>query len=577
MGVLDRIRSAVAPPAPIAAAVVRRVDTTGQMPKPRAESREGTEAWEAWRRVGEIHYSTTQQARLVGRLDWTLRVNGGEPMDTASSDAVLTAAFGEGFRDLAVRSALHLQVPGGYHLCRTRPSDPNSWKIIGYSPNRADREAMEASDIVIVVREEDPADSARNDSPVLASLDTARALILARAQERAQSRNRTAQHGILVYANETKLNESELMDVITAPLANEGSAASVVPNLIGVPAEFVKDGFNQVDLGGDYDEKLSDKIDRLVRSLAVQLDVPPELLLGFGDTNHWSAWAIQEDNWLGHVEPLAAPIGRGFAEAIMAATDTTGLALEPDPGPLLQRRPTPTDALAAYEAMLVSGDWTREQIGANETDAPTPEEIAARTPLAPAVPAPPAAAEPIAASLTWEQVQERLPQRPVVAAVKSGPDPRALAAIDTQAYDATEDLVSDTADRALERLGAKVRSMAQRSQIDVPTEKTNAEVAVAFTGQIPNADTMIADTIAAAAPKVERIITRAFARTRSAGVDVHPDPDDLAGAQALFASLVSDVVASRLAAAPTHAACWQAARRVVSVAGGSPDPVQMVA
>lgn len=577
MGVLDRIRSAVAPPAPIAAAVVRRVDTTGQMAKPRAESREGTEAWEAWRRVGEIHYSTTQQARLVGRLDWTLRVNGGEPMDTASSDAVLTAAFGEGFRDLAVRSALHLQVPGGYHLCRTRPSDPNSWKIIGYSPNRADREAMEASDIVIVVREEDPADSARNDSPVLASLDTARALILARAQERAQSRNRTAQHGILVYANETKLNESELMDVITAPLANEGSAASVVPNLIGVPAEFVKDGFNQVDLGGDYDEKLSDKIDRLVRSLAVQLDVPPELLLGFGDTNHWSAWAIQEDNWLGHVEPLAAPIGRGFAEAIMAATDTTGLALEPDPGPLLQRRPTPTDALAAYEAMLVSGDWTREQIGANETDAPTPEEIAARTPLAPAVPTPPAASEPIAASLTWEQVQERLPQRPVAAAVQSGPDPRALAAIDTQAYDATEDLVSDTADRVLERLGAKVRSMAQRSQIDVPTEKTNAEVAVAFTGQIPNADTMIADTIAAAAPKVERIITRAFARTRSAGVDVHPDPEDLAGAQALFASLVSDVVASRLAAAPTDAACWQAARRVVSVAGGSPDPVQMVA
>lgn len=617
MGVLDRIKAVVAPPAPIAAAVVRRMDTTRSMDKPRAESRQATDAWTFFRDIGEVHYSITQQARLVGRLDWTLAIGGGEPMDTESSDAVLVAAFGEGVRDLAVKAAIHLQVPGGYSLARTVAGDPNSWQIIASSPTAAQRKILDLSDIVIEVREEDPKDPSRNDSPVLAASAVCRSLMLARAQERAQSRNRTAQHGLFVYPLEAKVNEDALTQVITAPLANEISEASVTPNLLGVGGEYAsKEKFFKIDLGSEYDEKLSEKIEKLVRSLAVQLDVPPELLLGFGDTNHWSAWAIQEDNWLGHVEPLAAPIGRGFAEAIMAATDSSGLSLVPDPGPLLVRRPTPGDAMAANAAGLVSDDWTREQIGANETDAPseTPADPAvtqvfnmvtaapslAQAPgmdvlleqvramladgavpgVAPEATSAPAVAEPIAASLTWDQVQARLPKRlvPVAAAVK-GPDARALAAIDTQAYDSLEDLVNDTADRTLERLGAKVRSMGQirNGESPFPADVTNADLAARFDGQIPNADATISDTIASASPKVERILSRAYARLRSEGVDLSIDPDDLTSAQSLFAELVSDVVQTRLIGGPTDAAAWQASRRVVAVAGGNPDPALMVA
>lgn len=608
MGMLDRFRRA--PKAePIAAAAVRS-HSGERMDRAATETRATGEAWEVWRMVPEIHYATHQQARLVGRLDWTLTQDGAEePMSTEDSDAVLDAAFGANRRDLAVTAALHLEVAGAYTLARTKPEDNESWRILSFPPTADDKKLLETSDVVIEVRNEDPKDRRRTDSPVLACMDLARELILLRAQARAQARSRTAQLGLLVYPSDglggkaPATFEAELQDIITAPLADERTTASVTPNLVGMPKEFVKE-WNKLDLSGDMDEKITEKIDRLIRQIAVALDSPPEILLGFGDSNHWSTWGIQEDNWLGHVEPLAAPIGRGFAAALF---DMLGMviAVTPDPGPLLQRRPTTADALAAQAAGLVSDDWVREQLGADETDAPEiaeqdPAVVAALemvktapslaqapglpvlveqirsvlngTPLpSGATPAPeaPAAAEPTAVAAA---LRLALPA-PVTAAV-AAPDARALAAIDTQAYDAVEDLATDTADRCMERLGAKVRAMSRGRELpDLP----NSELAAAYEGPIPNADQAVADTIAAAIPRLDRIIARAFARVRSEGVEVTPDEDDLESARALFASLLADMVADRLESRPTLAAAWQTSRRVVALAGGNGDPALLVA
>lgn len=573
MGLLDRFRAK-----PVTAAAVQAIDQTKRVDKPLTESRESAEAWEVWRCLGEVRYVTTQQSRLVGRLDWTLTQGGGEPMDTESSDAVLEAAFGSGFRDLAKTAAIHLQVPGGYNLVRTRPNDNLSWKIIPLSPTQRQRKMLESADIVIEVREEDPKDPSRTTSPVLSALDVCRELILARAQARAQARNRTAQHGILVYALETKINDAQLMDVITAPLSDERTAASVTPNLLGVPKEYVQD-FNKLDLSGDYDEKLHEKIDRLVRSLAVMLDAPPEILLGYSDANHWSMWGIQEDNWLGHIEPLASPIARGFAEALMQAAGVTDIVIEPDPGPLLQRRPTTADALAAYELDLVSGDWVREQIGADETDAPDAAELESKRPTPVASPSPPAIAEPQAASYSIampnaasiERLRKAFGPKPIAASARRI-EGRVMAAIDQQAYDAFEDLVRDTSDRALEKLGAKVRTMGAQGGIDLPKDVPNMSLAINFQGDIPNGDAAVDAVIGDSLPKVERIVDRAFQRLRTQGVDLSVDPEDLASVWSLYQTLTTEVVTLRLAGKTGDAETWQAARRVVSVAGGNGDP-----
>lgn len=565
MGMLDRFRRT---PEPLAAAAVRGIQP-GQIPSSSQYGRQAAEAWAIYRCLGEVHYAVNQQARIISQLDWTVTIGDGEPMETEDSDALMRAAFGENVEALVERASQCLQVPGGYYLARTRPGDRDSWKVLSSPLSARNKKIAETSDVIVQVRIEDPEDDSRNDSWVLGAMDTARDLILCRAQSRAQSRSRTAQHGMLLYPIEGVKDaaqfEADLQGVITAPLSDERSTASVTPNLMGFPAEFIEK-VRMLDMGGNYDEKLDAKDDRLVKSVAVQGDFPPELLLGFGDSNHWSTWAIQEDNWRGHTKPMADPIGNGFATAIMRATEATGIKVEPDPGPLLVRRPTVADTATAYENQVVSGDFYREQLGADETDAPTPEEIAARTPVAPAVEAPPAVAEPRAIAAALEG---RMPQ---VAAVKRGPDPMRLQAIDTQAFDSVEDLVNDTADRAMERLGAKVRTMAQGSGIDLPADKTNAQLAVAFTGTIPNADAAIADTITAALPRLDRVMVRAYTRLRGAGVDARQDPDDETSARALFTSLVAGVVATRMQDKAAVADAWQAARRVVAVAGGNSDP-----
>jgi hypothetical protein len=552
VGVLDRFRRT---PEPVTAAAVR-VLQPDQLPQRAVQTRESAEAWTAYRDLGEVGYATNQQARLVGRLDWTVTIGGGEPLDTDQSDALMRAAFGDNVDALADRAALMLQVPGGYVLARTNPGDAESWRVFSTPLSTRNRKIVERSDIVVQVRTEDPEDDFRNDSPVLRSMGTCRDLMLARAQSRASSRNRTAQHGLLLYPTDGVPNpqafEDELQTVITAPLADERSSASVTPNIVGVPSDYVEK-FKVLDLGGDYDEKLDAKIARLVRSLAVQLDIPPELLLGLGDSTHWNAWAIQEDNWAGHIEPMAKPVGQGFAAAIMQATGVEGVKIEPDPGPLMVRRPTVADTATAYQDGVVSGEYYREQLGADETDAPTPQEVQARA-ATQALPAP-AAAEP----------------PPVAAAAKAGPDPRALAAIDQQAYDAVEDLATDTADRCMERLGAKVRSMA-RGDASINPDIPNSRLAVNYATPIPNADTAISETITSALPRLDRVMDRAYSRLRSAGVDVTQDPDDAFSARALFTALVTDMVAVRMTDRPTIAAAWSAGRRVVAVAGGNTDP-----
>lgn len=622
MGLIDRLTIRHNGPTPQTAASVKSVSSR-QLDRPTTEARESSEAWQVWRKVGEVHYSTTQQARLVGRLDWTIKVNK-QPLEADQADAVLEAAFGDNLRSLANTSAIHLQVSGGYILARCEPGDRESWKVLATPLSAKNKRTVKNADIVIEVRTPDPKDEELNDSPVLAALDVCRELILYRGQSRATARSRTAQLNTVFYpadafADPTKF-ETDLMSTMIAPLADERTTASVVPNLVGMPGEKIEQ-IKSINLTGDSDEKVHEKIERLVRSLAIQLDVPPELLLGQADSNHWSAWAIQEDNYLGHIEPLAEPIGRGFALAIIAAAGEVegNLRIEPDPGPLLQRRPTVADTAAAFEANVVTAEFYREQLGATEADAPEILEFdpvvekalslvagapsllqspglgvlieQIRTALNGGTPGPvqivdaevvsdtadppaavrsgPASAEPaaIAASLRTRLV-------PIVAAATAGPDGRALAEIDVQAYAALEDLVTDTTDRALERLGAKVRTMSRGRETEIPPDYSNAQLAVSYVstgGTIPNGDVAVEDTIAATLPKVERIVRRAFTRLRGAGVDLTADPTDLSSALDLYGSLVSEIVVLAVSGRPTDAAIWTAARRIASVAGGNGD------
>lgn len=579
-----------------------------------------SEAWQVWRQVGEIHYVTTQQARLASRLDWQVKVSG-EEIDFDQAEAVLMEAFGPDLRDLVRTMMLHLQVAGAFFFIRDETTQ--QWDVVTWPAGYKVRKQIDDADIVIEVTQEDPADPKLTDSPVLAARQVARELILTRQQARVAARNRTAQLNTVLYPREGAGPDADEFErkftrVMTEPLQDEMSSSSVVPNLIGFQGEKIKD-WRTIDLTGPIDERLHERMEHLIRQLSVILDAPPEIMTGLGDSSHWNAWEISEDNWLGHVEPMAKQIGQALSTGIARAAgieDPNLIEVEPDPSPLLKRRPSLPDVMGAYDRGLVSSDWTRRQLGASDEDAPAPGELrlvgnpqvglptVVQVPIGtveerqtaegetvdgsarpvrtrqPSVaePTQPQAASPVRARTRriLQLVKAKGADLPpeVAAAVPFSTD--RLAAIDLQAFDSTTDLIDTVVLRVLERLGSQLRSSIAhdkdlRAQVaDIP----NVDLpAILDQSRLQNVDQTIEDTSARPlADGLDRIIRRAYGYTRSAGIEVRPDPDLNAQAVELLSQGVAQIVADRLEGQTGVAAGWRLARRVIALAGGNPDP-----
>lgn len=556
---------------PITAATVRSFD---RIPNHAQTSLIDTDLWHLYRCVPELHYSVNQQARLVGRLDWRISIDGKEVED---SDEVMRQAFGSDLRGIATYGAIHLQVAGQFYLIRTPTSQRGKprWRIIRSPLPHDQKKVAEAANAVVQVVVEDPALEERADSPVMAVKDIATELILTRAQARATARNRTAQLMTVIYPKEgagpdPAAFERKIAKVMTDPLSDEKSGSVAVPNLIAWPDQYIK-SWRTLDFTGPIDEKLHERVDRLIRQLAVGLDITPSLLLGLEDSTHWTAWASQEDNWLGHVEPMAAPIGQAMAAAIAMLTgaDVDAIEITPDPAPLLKRRPAIADVLAAWEAGLVSDEWAREQLGAPDTEAgPGRQQIEAGPQQEQE-----AVGEPVIEASQQRQITSTT--TPTAAAVGTQGvdiDGRRLAEIDEQAYASFTDLVQDIADRVLEKLGARVRSLLQgRPGEAPPRDMSNIEVARTYAGEIPNAEATLNQTVQEALVRVLRIITRAQGRIRAMGIDIETstaeDPRVVSAGEAFAAAVVATVAAIRGGGTGTAEASM-AARQIATIAGG---------
>lgn len=554
---------------PITAATVRSFD---RIPNHAQTSLIDTDLWHLYRCVPEIHYAVNQQARLVGRLDWRISIEGEEVED---SEEVMRQAFGADLRGIATYGAIHLQVAGQFYLIRTPTSQRGKprWRIIRSPLPHDQKKVAEAANAVVQVVIEDPALDERADSPVMAVKDIATELILTRAQARATARNRTAQLMTVIYPKEgagpdPAAFERKIAKVMTDPLTDEKSGSVAVPNLIAWPSQYI-DGWKTLDFTGPIDEKLHERVDRLIRQLAVGLDITPSLLLGLEDSTHWTAWASQEDNWLGHVEPLAAPIGQamGAAIAMLTGADVDAIEITPDPAPLLKRRPAIADVLAAWEAGLISDEWAREQLGAPETEAGPGRQVIEAGPQQ--------EQEVVDEPVIEASEQRQITATPTAAAVGAQGveiDGRRLAEIDEQAYASFTDLVQDIADRVLEKLGARVRSLLQgRPGEAPPRDMSNIEVARTYAGEIPNAEATLNQTVQEALVRVLRIITRAQGRIRAMGIDIptstEEDPRVISAGEAFAAAVVATVAAIRGGGTGTAEASM-AARQIATIAGG---------
>lgn len=179
----------------------------------------------------------------------------------------------------------------------------------------------------------------------------------------------------------------DLFAMMTAAINNPKSAAAMTPPIIRGPHDLVKDGINVVDISRTFEETLLKLRQEAREEIATGVNLPREIPLGVGSTNHWNAEAIKEETWLNHLEPRA-----------MAVTSSTTTAfyrpalLANGVDPAIVRRcvvgydptwflGTPDRADGADEGLkdyAISLSTWREAKGYNEDDKPTNEEIQMR-------------------------------------------------------------------------------------------------------------------------------------------------------------------------------------------------------
>ena len=259
--------------------------------------------------------------------------------------------------------------------------------------------------IVVKVWRKHPRKTWEADAPVHGVLGVLREIDLLQKHIHASAQSRLAGAGLLAIPSEAVFppgqgpqssiedidNENQntratddtfvetLIDAMTTPIADRGSAAAVVPLVVKIPGEYV-DKVKHISFATPFDSQVLSLMDSAITRLSLGLDIPPEVLTGKGSTNHWSAWQVQEESITLHIEPLSETICNaltiGFLRPALEAEgfDPDEAVVWYDTSDLRTRPDKSNGAIAAYDRNELSAEALLRELGLSMDDLPSEEE-----------------------------------------------------------------------------------------------------------------------------------------------------------------------------------------------------------
>jgi hypothetical protein len=241
------------------------------------------------------------------------------------------------------------------------------------------------------------------DSPARACLPALRELVTTSARINADLESRLAGAGILVVpasasvartgpadtsnpdAGEQLVDDPDyatLIEAIVTPISDRESASAVVPVLMRVDDESV-DKVKHISFSTKLDERVQALRDGAIRRLALGLDVPPEVLLGMTDANHWTGWQIEESAVKISIEPLLGLICAALTEhylrpalVALSVPNPERYVVAYDVSELVLRPNRFEQALKLWHDGLVGDKAVLREGGFSEDDVPTSTEQA---------------------------------------------------------------------------------------------------------------------------------------------------------------------------------------------------------
>lgn len=387
--------------------------------------------WTYYYNIGEIMQAVTLKANTVGKVPiypakYTDRNTQPVPLSTRSkADQVALATFNRipDYSRILRDITIHFSIPGECILIgqpAAAPNYPERWSV--HSPEQvkiekvngrnkislrnvpdtnSDLTPLPPDTLYIRLWLQDPRFSQLPSSPIRGILGSAEMILILERAVRSIARNRIAQAGILKYPNELIPNLPidpasepnsdgtpkppkvllDLLEAMTTPIQNEGSASAIVPLIVNGPSEFLKE-LEHITFTRPFDDALDIQMQRALRRLAQGLDVPAEFVLGMEGLSHWTAWMVDESMIHTHIEPIIQQVLDSLTEDFFhgqlvesfksnsISADPYSYCLHYDLSSLIIHPNRTRDTLTAHEAGLISASRAREELGFKETDAP---------------------------------------------------------------------------------------------------------------------------------------------------------------------------------------------------------------
>lgn len=336
-------------PNALAAAATRITGRPGKTDKrPKKAPPWYTQAWNFYDTIGEYRYACNWVGNLLSRAILEVWENG-EKTTNEHAIAAMESFFGgvDGQREFLRQSGTHLTVPGDYYIVgEDMGNAPDKWSVVSasrISSTGGDQPIWKVGKdelddpLVIRIWRPHPNDQEKSDSPSRAVLPVLSELFDLTKYVASQVSSRLAGAGIFAIPNEmtfgsvrsqvqngdatdnqnvnTGLNAFliELYESMAAALDTPEDPASRVPVLLAGPGEYL-DKLRHITFATELDKQTKTLRDEAIRRLALGMDMPPEILTGTGDMNHWNSWQTEEAAIKAHTEPLLQLITSAVTE-----------------------------------------------------------------------------------------------------------------------------------------------------------------------------------------------------------------------------------------------------------------------
>jgi hypothetical protein len=368
-------------------------------------------AWEFYNTVPELRYVANWIGNVMSRAEWHAAKRVGDNLEVVTEGPAfdaMEALYGgrQGQQEMTQLLGTDMTIGGEGYLTARR----DEWAVLATGKvttkrgGRADTgkaklsadwgegpEDVKPSDLIIRVWSPHPMDAKIADAPTRSNLRTMAQIVAYDDHIAAQLTSRLAGAGVWMVPSEIDFAPDpeadpeatqadglmmKLHEAMEAAKEDRTSPAAFVPIVVTIPGELIQYAKHQT-FWSDLDDAVIEMRDAAIRRFGIGMDVPPEVLLGNAESNHWNAWLSEESAIKAHLEPRLSVIGAALsAQYLRPSLIGTPLEKEAedyyviaDTAPIRTRPNRATEAMQLRDKGLLKADVVLAETGFHPNDA----------------------------------------------------------------------------------------------------------------------------------------------------------------------------------------------------------------